>query len=256
MAQYDRWSDDLLDALSSPFPESCIEWVDKGDKNGKLLPSVHWTEYVRRLNDLVGEGWSMGDPILQTIRFSDKEGKETGRVVVGLPITILGVTRINFGDEDDDKIAYGSGVTTAWAQAVKRTCSLFGLGMYLYDMPPKWANEVPAQQKGESRAPRQSRSAPDTSTPWLDRPVNFTKKTNIKGKTWREVLRIDPGFAEWASNKGVDALTAAEHEELKAALSTLHRAEAEQEARQPTRRMAIPEPVKSPFDPDDDDLPF
>jgi hypothetical protein len=141
MARFTEWSPELEAALAEPFP---AEWV-KQKKAGKgeraaSISFVSWNRYAERLNDLVGGGWSMGTPV--TLHVGDK-------LVMGLPVTVLGATRINFGDEDDSewetvtdqqtgeetekKTMYGSPATNAFAQAFKRTCALFGIGLYLYN---------------------------------------------------------------------------------------------------------------------------
>jgi hypothetical protein len=138
MARFDRWSPELEAALAEPFPR---EWIKTKRVSGRDIAFVHWHLYAHRLNELVGPGWSMGEPILREVG---------GKLVMGVALTIFGVTRTNFGSEDEEhgnaeevddgkggtkKVVrdFGSAETNAFAQAFKRACSLFGLGLALYD---------------------------------------------------------------------------------------------------------------------------
>lgn len=121
MAKYTEWCPALEAALAEPFPAAVVKQKSKG---GTRIAFVSWHHYVRRLNALVGSGWSMGEPVVREI---------AGKLVLGVPVTILGVTRVNFGDEDEGKDDYGTASTNAWAQAFKRTCALFGIGLDMYD---------------------------------------------------------------------------------------------------------------------------
>lgn len=120
MARFEKWSDDLEDALAAPFPEEDVEKADRF-----FFAPVH--KYVDRLNNLVGHGWSM-EPIT-TINVA-------GRLQMEVAITILGVTRRNFGGElerseqndSGQDTMYGSPETNAFANAFKRTASMFGMG--------------------------------------------------------------------------------------------------------------------------------
>lgn len=121
MAKYTEWCPALEAALSEPFPAAVVKQKSKG---GTRIAFVPWHHYVRRLNALVGSGWSMGEPVVREV---------AGKLVLGVPVTILGVSRVNFGDEDEGKDDYGTASTNAWAQAFKRTCALFGIGLDMYD---------------------------------------------------------------------------------------------------------------------------
>lgn len=123
MTYHTEWSPDLVLALAAPFPPDVVQQKQKG---GTKISFVPWHFYVRKLNDLVGPGWSMGTPILHDTG---------GKLVMGIPVTILGVTRINFGDEEEEKDNYGTAVTGAFAQSFKRTLALFGMGLDMYLKP-------------------------------------------------------------------------------------------------------------------------
>ncbi|HEX6939882.1 MAG TPA: Rad52/Rad22 family DNA repair protein [Longimicrobiales bacterium] len=146
MAEYTEWCEELADALAAPFPAECVKTKTRGGAN---IPFVSWHHYAHRLNALVGpDGWSMDDPIVRDIG---------GKLVMGVPVTILGVRKINFGDEDEGKDDYGTASTNAWAQAFKRTCALFGLGLYLYD---KDSRPQPRQSGGQRTQRQPARQQP------------------------------------------------------------------------------------------------
>lgn len=127
MVRFKEWCPELEAALAEPFPSDRVSILRKTNKQGKVvakIPYISWHFYVARLNELVGAGWSMGQPITMEVG---------GKLVIGLPVTILDVSRINFGDEDEGKDDYGTAATNAFAQGFKRTCALFGMGLYMYD---------------------------------------------------------------------------------------------------------------------------
>lgn len=136
MAEHTGWSEDLEADLRAPFPKKHIAGKKKG---GTYIPYIPWFRIVQRLNHLVGpQGWEDGEPILKEVN---------DRLVVGTPLTILGVTKINFGDEllsvgmefQDEETGkyktrgYGTPITNAQAQGRRRTAAEFGIGLYLYD---------------------------------------------------------------------------------------------------------------------------
>lgn len=149
MAEYTEWSQDLEDALSRPFPPDCVQQLKKGSASISFVP---WHHYARKLNHLVGPGWSMGEPIVREI---------AGKLVIGVPVTIFGVTRVNFGDEDEGKDDYGTASTNAWAQSFKRTCALFGMGLDMYD---KGRGAARAPQPAQRQAPRTDRAPAPAQT--------------------------------------------------------------------------------------------
>ena len=151
MARFSLWCPELESALAEPFPK---EWIKEKRQGGRPISFVSWHLYVHRLNDLTGPGWSMGEPILKEVG---------GKLVMGLPLTIFGVTRVNFGSEEeehgnadeDGKVRdYGSAETNAFAQALKRTCALFGLGLSLYDkdgiLPRQTAPRLTPKEREQS----------------------------------------------------------------------------------------------------------
>lgn len=121
MAKYAEWCEGLEHDLAEPFPSSLIQQKRKGGSN---ISFVAWHAYAARLNDLVGSGWSVGELTMREVG---------GKLVTMLPLTIFGTTRVNVGSEDEDKDDFGDASTNSWAQAFKRSCALFGLGLSMYD---------------------------------------------------------------------------------------------------------------------------
>lgn len=122
-----EWSPELMAALAEPFDPALIglkEVKDRKTNTTSKIPFVSWTHYVERLNKLVGPGWS------DNVTMMHSAG---GKLVVAVSVTILGVTRSNLGDENEAKDSFGTASTNAVAQAQKRACAKFGLGLYLYD---------------------------------------------------------------------------------------------------------------------------
>lgn len=204
MAQFDKWSDQLEEALAAPFPKDAH--LDKGRK-GIFVP-VH--EYVARLNDLVGvAGWSSECRMFQS----------GNKLCMAVGLNILGVEKWNVGDEQQDHgdpvldehgkekvVDYGSSTTNAWAQAFKRTCAYgFKLGFYLYDK--QWTQQYVGKSssyEGTYERPAAAKPAPprqpvDPNAEPLDQQVGFGKK--YPTKTWRELLAMGEegtSFVAWA----------------------------------------------------------
>lgn len=133
--QFAEWTPDLAVALADPFPDA---WVKEKVQGGSRIRFVPWFRYAERLNELVGpEGWSTSLSLHEV----------GGKLVVVASLTVLGVTKQNVGDEDEDKDNFGTACTNAFAQAYKRAAALFGLGLYMYD------KDAPRGQQRPSRAP-------------------------------------------------------------------------------------------------------
>jgi len=159
MPRYTEWSPELEAALAEPFPREVIKIKEQG---GAKIEFVPWHHYVRRLNDLVGPGWSMGDPTIAKTDPYEKWNKKLnqmvtmpGRFVIAVSVTILGVTRVNVGDESEGKDDYGTPSTNALAQAFKRTCALFGMGLEFYDKEAR----MRAMRSGNAPTPTQDNGA-------------------------------------------------------------------------------------------------
>lgn len=157
------WTPELVAALAEPFPRE----VHTQKHNKGTFVSVH--HYVARLNELVGpQGWSMDAPV------AFHAGQ---KLCLGVGVTVLGVTKWNVGDEQEDHgdpieytddagnvkekvVDFGSSSVNSWAQAFKRCCAYgFGLGLYLYD------KEGTRQYLGNSSPQPQPSAAPQAGTP-------------------------------------------------------------------------------------------
>jgi len=125
------------DALHEPFASSELVFFPKdahaevkadpkGPWTAKVLPYANVWRYLQRLNTLAFGGWQLGEP--QIITLSD-------RLIVLISVTVAGVTIWGVGEEmlagtatRVDENAFRG----AWAQATKRACAYFGLGLFLY----------------------------------------------------------------------------------------------------------------------------
>ena len=157
MALFDKWCPALEAALREPFPREMISFKEaKSKKSGVVtqIPFVSWTHYVKRLNELVGNGWSMSEP-----RFA----RAGSKLVVSVSLTILGVTRTNVGDENEAKDDYGTASTNAHAQAFKRACAMFEMGLNLYDKEER-ARAIAEQSQPRSQRRQQNRT--EGAKPW------------------------------------------------------------------------------------------
>jgi hypothetical protein len=142
MAEHTQWTPELEDALAARFPEECHRTKPKG---GKDITFVTWTDYILRLNDLVGVGgWQL----------EVRQDEIGGRLVCTAKLEILGVRKSNVGDEEEEKTGYGTACTNAYSQAVRRACALFGLGMYLYYLDKGTPRREPAREPNAKPAER------------------------------------------------------------------------------------------------------
>ena len=142
----------LLEELCDPFPICLIKWlvVDKNAAatRGKLLANVDPRAYTDRLNQVMGaEGWSDSYSVTTLEGISRERGGkfvQSGKVFVVCTLWIDGLgTRSGTGERwGDDRNA----MTEADAQALKRACSHFGIGRYLYNLGPFF---VPLDREGQ-----------------------------------------------------------------------------------------------------------
>ncbi len=207
----------LIENLCDPFPVSLIRWlvVDRSPNGakGKLLAYADARAYTDRLNAVVGAaGWS------ETYSVSTLEGLSrvrngqtlpSGKVFAICTLWIDGLgTRSGTGERwADDPNA----MMEADAQALKRACSRFGLGRYLYDLGPCW---VPLDRDGQ---PTVVPELPQWAWPSKDRvsgapelkvvpistssPVLLDMGTTRKIESFRNTLG-DAIYAEILGNEG------------------------------------------------------
>lgn len=134
MALHKKWSEELESDLMAPFPDEMVKVLSStGARYVDLM------RYPERLNRLVGPGgWEVD--IVRRDDIGDN-------MIMDLAITILGVRKVNTGDEINSQFhpslkkddwgskLFGSPTTNAYAQAFKRCCTLgFGMALtQLYD---------------------------------------------------------------------------------------------------------------------------
>jgi hypothetical protein len=118
---------DVLEALGAPFPEDEVEFLPRGNWEGKAraLPYIDARSVMRRLDAVVGPGnWSFDFDVLSP----------DGKMVRG-KLTVLGVTKCDAGEGGSEDEVLKSAVS----DALKRAAVHFGIGRYLYYLPSVWA---------------------------------------------------------------------------------------------------------------------
>ncbi|MDR5726906.1 MAG: Rad52/Rad22 family DNA repair protein [Terriglobia bacterium] len=137
----------LIAQLKEPFHPREVHWrvlrkQKNNDKRGEVVAYVKSSAYRERLTSLFTiSGWTSHCEILMTGDISRQKGNvnlTTGKVMVACTVTIHGLgTHSSTGEAwaDDD-----NGLTTAEAQAFKRTCAIFGLGEYISKLEKPWVD--------------------------------------------------------------------------------------------------------------------
>jgi hypothetical protein len=135
----DKTLPDLLQRLREPFAPEDVSWLPGSVVNGRCRAMAYadLRVYQERLDQVCGLAWS--------VTYTPWEG----RIICHL--TIDGVTRSSTGEADGQDAKNGLAGTVAEAQAMKRACAQFGLGRYLYNLPPVWV-EFDAERKRISDA--------------------------------------------------------------------------------------------------------
>lgn len=137
----------LIAQLKEPFHPRDVHWrvlrkQKNNDKRGEVVAYVKSAVYRERLTALfTTAGWTSR---CETAMFSnltrDKNGAKvnTGKILVTCTITIDGFgTHSSTGEEWADE---DNALTTAEAQAFKRTCAFFGLGDYISKIEKPWVD--------------------------------------------------------------------------------------------------------------------
>jgi hypothetical protein len=173
---------DLCAALEVPFDGKVIYWrVTNTSKNGKprgqVIPYADQRAYTDRLNALfTPAGWTRKYRVYASANFErSKDQKTVAKVFVTCELSILGLgAHSATGEEwsDDD-----NAVTSAEAQAFKRSCACFGLGRYLYHFEGDWVD------LDNRKRPRNTPRLPAWATP----------------DGWQKGLRPNAATAESAS---------------------------------------------------------
>ena len=155
---------DFCAALEVPFDPGVIDWrVTNTNKNGKLrgqvIPYADQRAYTDRLNQLfTPAGWTRKYQVHTSANFErSKDQKTVAKVFVTCELSVSGLgTHSATGEEwsDDD-----NAVTSAEAQAFKRSCACFGLGRYLYHFEGVWID------LDDRKRPKQVPRLPAWATP-------------------------------------------------------------------------------------------
>ena len=156
---------ELTAVLEVPFDPRVIEWrvintsKNGGSPRGQVIPYADQRAYTDRLNQLfTPAGWTRKYRVHTSANFErSKDQKTVAKVFLTCELTILGLgTHSATGEEwsDDD-----NAVTSAEAQAFKRSCTCFGLGRYLYRFEGVWVD------LDDRRRPKNVPSLPAWATP-------------------------------------------------------------------------------------------
>jgi hypothetical protein len=118
---------DVLEALGAPFPDDEVEFLPRGNFEGKAraLAYIDARSVMRRLDAVVGPAnWSFDFDLLSP----------EGKMVKG-KLTVLGITKCDAGEgASEDEV-----LKSAVSDALKRCAVHFGIGRYLYYLPSVWA---------------------------------------------------------------------------------------------------------------------
>ena len=137
---------DALAHLEEPFASKDVKWLvaatSRDGRKGRVTPYADPRAYTDRLNLVfTPSGWTRNYTVhtLSPItRLKNDKPIQTGKVLVTCVLSIPGVgTHSGCGEEwADDPNA----MTSAEAQAFKRSCSNFGLGRYFYRFGEMWVD--------------------------------------------------------------------------------------------------------------------
>ena len=137
-------ADTLLLRLAEPFEISEIKWrvthTNKDGSRGALIAFADPRAYTDRLNQLfTPTGWTRSFEIstVSSVTRTKRDNLiQTGKVLVTCTLTISGLgCHSGSGEEWADE---ENAMTSAEAQAFKRSASCFGLGRYLYNLCEMW----------------------------------------------------------------------------------------------------------------------
>ncbi len=139
MPKLEDW-EEIGNALLKPFPEREIEFKPGTSWQGKALALAHIDAraVMRRLDQTVGpECWCFDyDPVVT----------EPAKCMVKGRLTVRGITKADAGEADGT----GELLKSAVSDAIKRAAVMFGVGRFLYELPPLW---VPHDGKRFTQTP-------------------------------------------------------------------------------------------------------
>src|SRR6201997_4889713 len=137
-------TDTLLLRLAEPFELSEIKWrvthTNKDGRRGALIAFADPRAYTDRLNQLfTPTAWTRSyeiSTVSSVTRMNRDKLIQTGKVLVTCTLTISGLgCHSGSGEEWADE---ENAMTSAEAQAFKRSASCYGLGRYLYNFAEMW----------------------------------------------------------------------------------------------------------------------
>jgi len=160
---------DALVRLEEPFASKDVKWLvaatSRDGRKGRVTPYADPRAYTDRLNRIfTAGGWTRHYEVHTVSPITRMKGDkpiQTGKVFVTCVLTIPGVgTHSGCGEEwADDPNA----MTSAEAQAFKRSCSNFGLGRYFYNFAEMWVD------LDEYKHPREIPALPSWALPECER---------------------------------------------------------------------------------------
>jgi hypothetical protein len=139
-------TDALFTQLAEPFQPAEIKWrvthTTHDGARGAVIAFADPRAYTDRLNQLfTPSGWTRNYDVTTVSAVSrQKRDKiiQTGKVLVTCTLTIARLgTHSGSGEQWADE---QNAMTSAEAQAFKRSASCFGLGRYLYNLPETWVS--------------------------------------------------------------------------------------------------------------------
>ncbi len=154
----------IFTELAIPFDPHVVEWrvtntMKNGKPRGQVMPYADQRAYIDRLNALLTPaGWTRQYEVRASSNFQrGADNKTVAKVFVTCNLTLFGIgSHCATGEEwADDENA----VTSAEAQAFKRTCSCLGLGRYLYHFVGEWVD------LDDRRRPKKNPELPAWATP-------------------------------------------------------------------------------------------
>ncbi|HEY2471650.1 MAG TPA: Rad52/Rad22 family DNA repair protein [Terracidiphilus sp.] len=195
---------EVLARLGEPFASKDVKWLvaatSRDGRKGRVTPYADPRAYTDRLNNVfTASGWTRHYEVHTVSSITRMKGDkpiQTGKVFVTCVLTIPGVgSHSGCGEEwADDPNA----MTSAEAQAFKRSCSNFGLGRYFYSFAEIWVDldeykhprQIPslplwALPQCERRAPAQngaiSKEASNRANPPQKGPLDASVASKIEG---------------------------------------------------------------------------
>lgn len=169
---------DVYQQLTAPFEPGEVKHKPARGGGGKQLAYIEAPAVMNRLDQVVGpHNWSVRTDVIDA---------DTGAVKVSL--TVLGITRENYGDPNNAKANVGPQVfKEAFSDGLKRAAMLFGIGRYLWEDGADHAGagsqqSKPATSQGNlqpSQQPRQQ-PAPAPAQPGAD--AAFRARVNGNGQ--------------------------------------------------------------------------